>query len=362
MHKRFAKAVECLSDELARNDSATHARMAIGWEQLKNLPLFVYERAVRVSCKDGKIAGAPCMVELQALLLEAATELHLCEEAIERREQGGRAIAMLFPPETRHWIEAEWFAAWHKSREADPEGIRLAADVAEIRKKMQEQADNINAKGKRKGEVKVKAASDKREGALPPRTLKSRVGVISRATIHEGQPPQPGGPAPIHNKGKLKEHEPIPRSRPEGPQPATTAYSIAELEDRGWDLLKHALNDSDDPRLVDFRNRHGVGADGAIDWKTFVELKATGREPQSSIEMSSSEYERALERGADYILALVSGMEDGQRDEVRLIFDPAGQASVRPINGMRLTRLLDAPAVVIHFDESAADAAGVDRE
>ena len=74
------------------------------------------------------------------------------------------------------------------------------------------------------------------------------------------------------------------------------------------------LYTSQDEQLVDFRRRHGVGADGVINWKTFVEMKATGRGPQSSIEMSNAEYERAKERGIDFILALVSGLEAGQKD------------------------------------------------
>ena len=80
-----------------------------------------------------------------------------------------------------------------------------------------------------------------------------------------------------------------------------------------------------------------------------MEMKATGRSPQSWVEMSNSEYERAKERGQDYILALVSGLEEGQADEVRLIFDPANRTSTRPVNGIRLVGLLDAPAVVVPF-------------
>jgi len=74
-----------------------------------------------------------------------------------------------------------------------------------------------------------------------------------------------------------------------------------------------------------------------INWKTFVELKATAREPQSSIELWNAEYERAKERGMDFILALVSGLETGQKDEVRLIFDPANRVSVRPARPTRGT-------------------------
>jgi hypothetical protein len=42
--ERFERAVDHLSDELARNDAATRDRISIGWERLKTLPLLV--------CKD----------------------------------------------------------------------------------------------------------------------------------------------------------------------------------------------------------------------------------------------------------------------------------------------------------------------
>ena len=96
-----------------------------------------------------------------------------------------------------------------------------------------------------------------------------------------------------------------------------------------------------------------MGADGVINWKTFVEMKATGRGPQSSIELSNAEYERAKERGVDFILALVSGLEVGQKDEVRLIFDPANCLSVRPINGARLGGLLEAPCILVRFEDAS---------
>jgi hypothetical protein len=349
LHKRFSKAVTCLSDELARSDAETHSRLSMGWEQLKALPLYVYEDSVKVRWTDMTIPGSSGEVRLEALLLDDQGELHICEQSLERREQGGRVVAQLFPADTRHWIEAEWFAAWHKSRDEEPEGIRLAPDLAARRKTMQDQADDINLKGRKKGEVKVKPPAAKSVNAPPPRTLKNRVGVMGNAVVQEGKAPNPNSSVAPNRKTTLHDTAPTPRPRGEGAPPAATAYSTQDLEDRGWALVVHALNDFDDPRLIDFRNRHGVGADGAFDWKTFVELKATGREPQSSIEMSTAEYERAKERGADYILALASGLEDGMRDEVRLIFDPVEVVTMKPVSGMRLTRLIEAPCVHIPF-------------
>lgn len=86
-------------------------------------------------------------------------------------------------------------------------------------------------------------------------------------------------------------------------------------------------------------------------------MKATGRAPQSSIEMSNAEFERAKERGNDFILALVSGLEDGHQDEVRLIIDPANRATVRPLNGVKLIALPEAPAIVITFDVAGDEGA-----
>ena len=135
---------------------------------------------------------------------------------------------------------------------------------------------------------------------------------------------------------------------------------VNDADRLGRDPAMRWIVGAQDERLVDFRKRHGVGADGAINWKTFVELKATGRGPQSSIEMSNSEYERAKERGKDFILALVSGLEAEQTDEVRLIIDPANCVSTRPVNGIRMLGLLEAPAVVVQFEDVAAG--NVDRE
>src|SRR5205814_10695093 len=122
-------------------------------------------------------------------------------------------------------------------------------------------------------------------------------------------------------------------------------------EQRGWEILSQILNSSDEPELIDFRKRHRVGADGAIDWKTFVELKASGRGSPASAQMTNSEFQRAKERGLDYILALVSGLEEGQRTEIRLILDPTNRVALRPVQGMRLVRIAEAPAVIIRFDD-----------
>lgn len=78
-------------------------------------------------------------------------------------------------------------------------------------------------------------------------------------------------------------------------------------------------------------------------------MKASGRGPVTSVELTNAEFERAKQSGKDYILALVTGLETGQKEEIRLIFDPANSATVRPVNGVRLIGLLEAPAVLVQL-------------
>ena len=353
MRARFGQAVEHLSDELARNDHATRERIAISWDQLKAIPLFVYDQPIAVVAKDKALSARPVRIERRALLTDHSAELHVWVDALPKRESGGRAIASLFPADISRNIEAEWFVSWQESMEGMTEGIRLASDETLI-EALEEQAEKINTAPK--GRIKVSTPESRSSGSKP-RTLKEFVGVIIGAKVNPG-----GSPKPVKPGGQ----RPLSTKEPEASRPSSTqsssfiAYSNADLEQRGWEILEQVLNTSQDERLVDFRNRHGVGSDGAINWKTFVELKATGRSPQSTVEMSNSEYERAKERGRDFILALVSGLEAGQTDEVRLIIDPANCVSTRPVNGIRMFGLLEAPAVVVQFEEAAAG--NVDRE
>lgn len=345
LRPRFEQAIGHLSDELARNDLATREKLSIGWDKLATVPLYVYDDAFLVQANDMQLADGPVMLRLNALVETEALAFHVCDEALGDRESGGRAIASFFPAEVRRKIDGEWALAWQKSIAKAPEAMRLASDE-EIKAALEERAAKINAAPKSKIKVSVPASR-----LSPPltRTLKTSVGQIGSATVNSGST---ATPTPSRGSAGLI------KSPPEASTPSTgdaqsgpIAYTNAELEQRGWELLRHALNTCEDGTLVDFRRRHGVGADGAIDWTAFVELKATGRGPQSSVEMSNSEYERAKERGGDFILALVSGLENGQKDEIRLIIDPVRCVSVRPMNGVRLTGLLEAPFVLIPFEE-----------
>ncbi len=345
MRAHFRQAVNQLSDELARNDPEVRQRMAISWDALREVSLFVHSGPIAVRARDEELSAVKIPIQLQALIVRNPLELHVWDESLSKREYGGHAIATLFPHASRRGIEAEWVVAWQEARETAAGAIRLASDE-EHAEAMEDRAAKINAAPKKKISVSTPGGKG---SAVKPRTLKNSVGPILGATVVPGSDPKP---TPPPAKPKLHDTPPLTKPSDPGSHTAPTAYTNRDLEQRGWELLTQALEISAEELLVDFRNRHGVGADGAIDWKTFVEMKATGRAPQGSIEMSNAEYERAKERGNDFILALVSGLEDGYQDEVRLIFDPANRATVRPLNGVKLVALIEAPSILIPFGNS----------
>lgn len=345
LRDRFERAVDLLADELARNDPATRGKLRMGWDTLRAMPLYVYDDAPRVVVRDPAIAAGPVNVRLRALLAEHPLELHVQSEAIALREHGGRAIASLFPPEVRRKIDVEWLAAWMNPESIAAVGLKLASDE-ELHAALDEEADRINAASKSK--IKIKPTAAGRAADVTPRTLKETAGVIATATVQAGSSPK----QEQANKPKLVDQRPEP-SKPTPPEKrsAPRAFDSTDLEQAGWEVLTKVLATEGGQELEDFRKRHGVGADGALDWKTFIEMKATGRGPASSIEMSSAEYERARKEGMGFMLALVSGLETGEKLEVRLIFDPANRASCKPTNGMRFHSLSEAPAIVVSFDE-----------
>lgn len=344
LRSRFQRGVDYLSNELARNDPSMREELGITWDEFRNIPLFIYEEPFSVNVRDSQLRAGRVQIRMEALLSDKPRALYLMRGAIAQRDNGGRAVAALFLPDVRRRIEAEWVAAWISSEQGPVERMRFASDeehaaaLARLARKMESSSPE-----------KIKVSTPiSRTPSAKPRLLKSFQGGITSVAVHAGVPPKPA--TDMRTKPLAVNQPPPSPGMVDSATLTPPGYTNAEIEQRGWEILIHVLNATDNPELADFRRRHGVGADGAIGWKTFVEMKATGRVPQSTVEMSNSEYARARERDLDFILALVSGLEEGERGEVCLILDPAHRATVRPIQGVRLVNLSDALAVVIYFD------------
>lgn len=347
---RFQAAVEALSSELARNDPATREKISITWDTLGDVPLFVYPSAFEALASHQALnEGKTVKVFLRAFFADSPRKLHVTEDAIAMPKTGGRAVASLFPWEFRPRVEAQWAASWLESQQEIVESMRFAADEEQKEKLLaatQDLASTLDVAG---GQIMVSAPASSTSSARP-RRLKAFQGGVTSATVHVGNPVATNS---LINTVPLATQAPAPSGYSGGTRDsAPVEFTAAELEQRGWEILTHALNRGDIAELVDFRKRQGVGADGAIDWKQFVELKASARSLPASIEMTNAEYLRAKERGRDYILALVYGLEEGEKTEARLIIDPVGNVSIRPVAGIRLVGLAQATAVILSFGDA----------
>jgi hypothetical protein len=343
---RFGHAIEHLSNELAKSMPDLRDKLPISWDKFKNTTLYIYDSPATVRALAPEFPGGFVDLSLKAVSLDNSQAFHFYQDAIGDRDFGGRVIASLFPSKERRRIDAEWTIAWKKSLDSVAEPIRLASDEART-EAMEDIATNINAALKHKINV---TAPKSRSAQVQPRTLKPSVGAMVRASVKTSTGTAKTTTTTSKGARGLKTTPPPVKSGTNTSISTPVAYTNADLEQRGWELLSQALDTTNDQRIIDFRRNHGVGADGVIDWKLFIEMKATGRGPQSQIEMSNNEYQRAKERGNNFILALVSGLETGQTDEIRLIFDPVNCANAIPTNGIRLGGLLEAPSVVIQFE------------
>ncbi|HEX2219635.1 MAG TPA: DUF3883 domain-containing protein, partial [Gemmatimonadales bacterium] len=347
--ERFRRCVDHLSNELARNDPATRDRLEVSWSELRHLTLSVHAEPFPVLVSDPRLSDGPIRVRMRAVMQVDPLRLDVTEAALPHRESCGRAIASLFREDARRRVEAEWVASWVASADVATEMMQMASDE-ELAKALEDSAAALSLQSG--GKIQVSQPASRAGSKLKPRRLKRDHGEIGAVVIVEGSPPKPvGRPA-----------KPLADTKPTPPSNTTTSgraapieYDTRDLEQRGWEVLQQVLSSSEVPVLTDFRRRHQVGADGVINWTTFVELKATGRGPQSAIEMSASEFERAKERGLDFILALVSGLEEGERTEVKLILDPANRCTVKPIGSVRLVGLADAPGVLVPISDPGSN-------
>jgi hypothetical protein len=348
---RFQATIEGLSTELARSEPGIRTKLSITWDDLRDVPLLVYPKPFEVTANHSALNGGKNIrILLRAYFAENPRKLSVCDDAIGMPKLGGRAIASLFPWEFRPRIEAQWAASWLESQQLGVEVMRFASDEEQKEKLLSATQDFAGTFDIAGGQIEVSIPTSK-VSLAKPRRLKRFQGGVTAATIHVGNPTATNGPGlsvPLSSQALAPSGSSSANSR----ETAPVEFTQAELEQRGWEILSHALNRSDEPALVDFRKRRGVGADGAIDWKKFVELKASARSLPASVELTNAEYERAKECGQDYILALVYGLEEGECTEARLIIDPVRSLAIRPVAGIRLIGLAQATAVVLSFAET----------
>jgi hypothetical protein len=344
----FQAAVDHLSNSLGKRDANLRHALMVPWTALRSAKLYVYDGEVPVDVQVDQLRKA-IRTNLQAHVQMEPLEFHITSEALELREAAGAALAGLFESANVFSFDAEWILAWQAAKREVAAALLFTVDDAAHKAKIDATAGQIGQKGN--APVKLNARKTQKDTSDPPppptRELKDFQPGISSVEIVEGKPPKALKPA---TKPKLRKRQKGGRANTEE-QVTNTSYTNGEIEDFAWQVLVHVLDRADGTELEDFRRRHCVGADGAFDWGDFVELKATGRSMQTSVSLTPAEFQRALERGNDYILALVHNCEKGNSTKVKLIFDPVRRVSIRETEAIRLNGLPDATGILVELGE-----------
>ncbi|GLR60508.1 hypothetical protein GCM10007919_52370 [Rhizobium indigoferae] len=146
------------------------------------------------------------------------------------------------------------------------------------------------------------------------------------------------------------------------PQPASAqrSYDSLDLQKMGWEHVQMAFEEGA-LKLDDFQQTRGVGADGALEWKRFVEMKAVGREMPSQVSLTEMEFRRAQEQKGHYLLVIVSGLEEGFQTQITVFADPLNSLPWVPRGSVSIGGLTLGPAVILKEsgEETLASSASV---
>jgi hypothetical protein len=126
-------------------------------------------------------------------------------------------------------------------------------------------------------------------------------------------------------------------------------YTDEDADTLAWHVVALAL-DGDDTQIGDYRHLRGIGAD-ALKGDQFIEHKRFAREPDDTITLTANEVERALKDPSRFLLAVVSGLEEGFDTEVRFIPRPLEALDVHQDGGLRLTGVRSKQAVQVTFHD-----------
>lgn len=325
---RFNAAFKILRADLARDDEASYRAME-PWSKHDQLAIYLHQpndlivRAVPTGHKAIDIS-----VQAHTNIDEPA--LHFDNEhAIGRREYGGLAIAQFAKGERSREIALAWASAWATSADyVPPTTIKLATDELDTNlDALIVEHERQTQRGRRKmpvGLINSPSGGAQELRAPQIRRLKELPEVFAfSTTVREGYQDtrkgiQPRGSQPL--PAEPPKRSPKRNSIP-APVNSHCQYDSQQLQKLAWIYVRAAF---DDGILVveDYQAVPGLGADGAIDWTTFIEMKSFAREAPTAVSLTESEFLRAQERENKFYLVVVSGLEEGFDTQIRLYINP----------------------------------------
>jgi hypothetical protein len=348
----FCAAVDHFNDRLVERNFDLHAQLGIDWPELRGAEVAVdAELQQRVALPGRK----PLTVPSEGYFLREP--LTLCVqsgEALGMADAAGNAVAALFESadgESRDYLALAWDKAWSAALSGERAvGIKVAAaeedgdpladwqnDPRRPVKRGKMERNSLNAKANGKG---PKAADVK----IEPRKLATLEDILAR--LPDGQYSNGSGSSnrskdkPARKRKPLKLRKPVKNggSAISGPPRTDKEYDNNDVEARGLEVLEDRMWEWFGLELSDQHLFSLVGSDAVDEFAGFwVELKAHAGEVQDGETLTASEAKRALEEGRRYLLAVVSGLEEGATPDVRIFADPIHTLDPRIDRSIRLS-------------------------
>ncbi|WP_157785383.1 sacsin N-terminal ATP-binding-like domain-containing protein [Sinorhizobium fredii] len=360
LQNRFEAALRILQADLARDDERSYRAME-PWSRLAHLRLHVHPPGGLT------VRAVPARGKAMALMVRAHTHvtnpaIHVdSEEVIGRVEFGGQAVAQFADARHRRDVALAWVSAWSTSAdELSSAAIELAGEEVEGNlDQLAAQFDRLKKSGGRRKMPTARGRGNNEAGEEAPKAEVRRLKDIPsdfefKLVLRDDEEDARKG-AQHRKRLDLKDaadKQDTNKPSNEGAQPAPVTahrqYDSRQLQVRGWEYVRMALEDAQKEgqiTLADLQSERGIGADGIIDWETFVEMKCFAREMPAEVTLTEAEFLRAKERKEKFLLVVVSGLEEGFRTEVRVYSDPLATLPWTPkgsvsVSGLRSGRVL----------------------
>lgn len=267
----------------------------------------------------------------------------LDEDEIGEMDSGGQAIASFFTSaglseHDRAFIAMAWERAFRQRQETsepltrspDPVEDEPAAGFPLPRRRQR--------LGKRRGRSHPKVAGNSQGAEQPAERELLDPSEIDLSTLDVLM-------IDSKRRGQLRPLTRRPLRKPDGKSspPRSAAGSpgrphIAKERERvGYELMDDYLSAAYALRLIDYRDRTDIGADGVDEKKDiWIELKAHAGAAPDSVKLTASEAERAKEKKERYWLVVASGLEKGQVPALVILPDPLRRLDIYIGGGIRL--------------------------
>ena len=349
---RFQCALRILKTDLAREDERSYTAMA-PWDRFDNADVHLHPTGQLI------VNATPTGMRPVPLSVHAHADTHRCAlhfddvRLIGRVDFGGAAIASFGSGERVRAIALAWGAAWSASEDCrfTPD-ITLATEAQDTDlDTLIKERERLGNSGKRKIIKRDSSATRGGNGqinTLPTRRLKPLPEEFTFTTAIEGADESVGsGPRQRGTKPLLPPPTTAPRPNPKpAPESAHRQYSSAELQAKAWAYIEVVLQ-REDAVLADLQAYRGIGADGALDESTFVEMKSFARGAPSEIMLTEAEFRRAHESTSTFYLVIVSGLEEGYETEIRIYINPTKHFPWTPKGSVSIGGLARGAALVL---------------